>query len=558
MRESIAYQKGFLLPKVKFLVGLLLLISLQINLRTALDSNDFAPSFFIKNMQQLHTKTNTTVKAILKENQLPNRNYFAQEKRTQLQQLTKEVDIWMPSTAVCPDIDIIDLRNVPGFAQLDDLNICGTADTLSFMIFTGDLGQIKGFELTLDLSDGVEYAGWEFVQLGNTSINVTKAKNKRPEFYIDGITGDSLVIANIGIRSNCEVDKTKSLFIDFEYEYTFIDTADMVHKCSGTFRPALEINSAVHEPVLNLLSPLSPAEVTVTSVGGTFCQELQISQDGLNAYLDSFTLEIIGLDFSMGDVILDSILANNIKIPTGDITFNATTLTSEVLLDGTYFTGNAAANPADNQMNTNEIITIDVCYSISQCLNVSQIPFQYKVSYGCDGNVCQASVQNTILVIEPTGATMPTATISLNTGGAEICGTPAMVSLTMTNPNVDTDATVYEDVTIGFQTCDKPNLEVTGVTINGITLPDSLYSWVGDDINIDFTKNTLTTLGLADYDSDTFYDDLPGGNSINAIVEIGIVCGINTSEDCVAIICKDVQFYVDAKTNCDIGSLVLR
>ena len=49
----------------------------------------------------------------------------------------------------CPDIVIVDLRNVPGFSQLDDLTICGAADTLSLIIYSGALGDIKGFELSL-------------------------------------------------------------------------------------------------------------------------------------------------------------------------------------------------------------------------------------------------------------------------------------------------------------------------------------------------------------------------------------------------------------------------
>jgi len=508
--------------RISLLVGLIFLI---ISSRNPLHATSNT-SFFNKHIISLESTVNKTIRRVIETQRLPNRNYFAKAKRTKIQEAVKGYAPLLPSAVDCPDIEIIDLRNVPGFAQLDDLTICGATDTLSFMIFTGDPGQVKGFELTLDLPNGIEYAGWEFTQLGNTAINITKARIDQPEFYVDGISGDSLVIANIGLRSTCDIDKTKALFIDFEYDYVFIDTNDVTHQCSATFRPNSEINSAVHEPVLNLLAPLNPTEVNITSVGGTVCQEIQISQDGLNAYLDSFTLEIIGLDFNGGELILNSIEANNIAIPVGDIMFDAATLTTSVNIDGTYFIGNALANPADAQMNTNEIATFEVCYSIAQCPSTTQIPFQYRASFGCNGETC------------------------LNTGGAEICGNPAMVSLTMDNPNIDTDATVYEDLTIGFQTCAKPNLDVVGVIVNGITLPDSLYSWVGDDINIDFTQNTLTTLGLVDYDSDGFYDDLQGGNSISAVVEIGVVCGIAASEDCVNISCKDIQFYVDAKTNC--------
>jgi len=100
----------------------------------------------------------------------------------------------------CPDIDFIDLRNVPGYPQIDDITSCGAADTLSMIIFTGDPGEIVGFEFEIDLPEGIEYAGWEYSKLGNTSISNIDPKASRPVFLVNGITGDSLVIVNIGLR----------------------------------------------------------------------------------------------------------------------------------------------------------------------------------------------------------------------------------------------------------------------------------------------------------------------------------------------------------------------
>ena len=337
-------------------------------------------------------------------------------------------DVMMPPDD-CADIEIIDLRNVPGFPQFDDVNKCGQADTLSFIIFTGDPGEIQGFELTLDLPTGIEYAGWEFTQLGNTSISVSDTRPDKPMFLVTGITGDSLVIANIGIRANCNVDKTEELYIEFEYDYVFIDTTGAVFECSGEYTPPLEYNSSVHVPVINMLAPLNPVEVTVSSIGGNFCQIIDISQDGLNAYIDSFRFEIIGVDFTTSELILDTVYANGIGIPGVAISHDPGMLTSSFIVDGPYFINNALPNPVDDRMNTNEITTIEVCYAIESCPIEIDLPLNYNASFGCNGERCEETSQTSFVKIRPTGALLPLATSVLNSGGIEICGNPGTVDL---------------------------------------------------------------------------------------------------------------------------------
>ena len=450
----------------------------------------------------------------------------------------------------CADIEFIDLRDVPGYPQLDDITKCGAADTLSMIIFTSDPGTISGFEFELDLPTGIEYAGWEFAQLGGTSISVIDPTVGRPVFYVEGVTGDSLLIVNIGLRSTCDASINDELYLDFNYKYIYIDTLKTAYKCRNSITLADEVNSAVHTPVLNMLSPLTPSEIKITSIGDPFCQTIEISQDGLNAYVDSFTFEINSLELFGGDLILASIEVNNTAYPLGNVAYDASSQNSTFLIDGTYFSGNALANPADNQMNTNEIVSVEVCYQTDICPSTTDIAFRYNAKFGCDDKVCDISGQNTFLQVRPVGALLPTATAELAAGGIEICGDPGMVNVTVTNPNTDTDQNVYTDLQIGFQLCDKPNLEISGVTIGGNILPASSYSWEGDEINIDFQENTDTGIGLVDRDLDGFVDDLIGGASISADILIEVVCSATGAEDCAVIFCPDAQFYVDAKSNC--------
>jgi len=65
----------------------------------------------------------------------------------------------------CVDIEIVDLRGVLGYAQFDDLIVCGEADTLSFIVYSGEPDRILGFELEVNLPTGMHYVGWEFTQL---------------------------------------------------------------------------------------------------------------------------------------------------------------------------------------------------------------------------------------------------------------------------------------------------------------------------------------------------------------------------------------------------------
>ncbi len=450
----------------------------------------------------------------------------------------------------CADIEFIDLRDVPGYPQLDDITKCGAADTLSMIIFTSDPGTVSGFEFELDLPTGIEYGGWEFAQLGGTSINIIDPEPSRPTFYVEGVTGDSLLIVNIGLRSTCDADISDELYLDFNYQYIYIDTFNTAYKCSNSITLADEVNSAVHTPVLNMLAPLTPAETEITSIGDPFCQTIEISQDGLNAYVDSFTFEINSLELFGGDLILASIEVNNTAYPLSNVAYDMVNQNSTFLIDGTYFPNNTLSNPADNQMNTNEIVSVEICYQTDICPSSSDIAFRYNAQFGCDGELCDISGQNTFLRIRPTGALLPTATAMLEAGGVEICGAPGMVSVTVTNPNTDTDQNVYTDLQIGFQLCDKPNLEISGVSVGGVPLPATAYTWEGDEINIDFQENTNTGLGLIDRDLDGFIDDLIGGATISAEILIEVVCSAAAAEDCAVIFCPDAQFYVDAKSNC--------
>jgi len=450
----------------------------------------------------------------------------------------------------CPEIKIIDLRNVPGYAQFNEMSICGSADTLSAIIYSGDPGTVLGFELELNLPQGLQYDGWEYAEFGGTSISVSDTDPSNPKFIIDGFGGDSLIVANIGVSSNCNVDISEELFIDFDYQFRFIDTSNVMHKCSGIYTPLVEYNSVVKEPVLNLLAGFSPSEVSVSSLGGEFCQKIKISQDGISSYLDSFVLEVQGLDFST-ELDLVSVRANGTyNVP---FDFDQSSLITSMVIKESMFLGNSLANPIDEQFNTNEIITIDLCYSVAACPVITPIPFIYNAYWGCQDEVCQMSSRSSVMEIKPIGALNPEATTNLINGPA-ICGESGQIEMTISNPNSLTEQNEFRELVIGYKTCQSENLFVEKVEINGIELPSETYDWIEDDLFVDL-KAFPTGFdpdgpgGLEDLDGDGIYDDLPGGNSIALTIFMGLSCSVSDG-DCGDFACDFSQFYVEGINNC--------
>jgi len=462
-------------------------------------------------------------------------------------------DISVMMVGECPDIEIIDLRNVAGYPQIDDLNVCGAADTLSLIIFNGDPGTIANFEFEIDLPTGITYAGWEFATNPGTSTTNTNPSPSRPQFFVSGFDGDSLIVVNIGLEASCDVDLTELLFFDYAYSFTYIDTLGAVHNCDGAVTFPQEYNSSVRRSVLNLLSPLDPPEVTITSLGDEFCQEISISQDGLSAYLDSFRFDIAGLEIG-GDLLISSITANGVN--NLSYTYDAATQTVSALVQGADFMTNNNPNPSDNQFNTSELIIIEVCYTLGSCPASADLPFVYSAHYGCLGETCDLSSENSFLQVRPTGSQMPLATTTLDSAPF-VCGDDGEISITVTNPNIDTDQNKYTDLSIGFETCEVANMQITQVEVGGMVIPASSYGWVGDDLFVDFSAITFDpdgSGGIEDFDGDGFYDDLRGGESVSLTINIGVLCGTGSpdpaSDVCPDNNCSFSQFYVEAKTNC--------
>ena len=75
-------------------------------------------------------------------------------------------------SATCPTIRVQELQGVPNFSETDQLVICGAADTLAYLIYIEEPGNISGTQLTLDFKPGMQYAGFQLTHYDGTAISV--------------------------------------------------------------------------------------------------------------------------------------------------------------------------------------------------------------------------------------------------------------------------------------------------------------------------------------------------------------------------------------------------
>ncbi len=452
-------------------------------------------------------------------------------------------------SAQCPDVQALDLRGVPGFAQVDDLAKCGQADTLAIIVFTDDPGSISGMEMTVNMEDGMEYAGYESTHYGGgTTISNVDPDPTSPSFLLEGVTGNEIFVAYIAVKATCDVDiEATDYKVSLDFEYVFTDTMGNIMTCDGTFDLDESYNNSFSEPVINIRS-LSPAEATLGSIGDPYCQTIQISQDGLGTYLDSLDFALCGI-VDGGDVMITSMSVNGMP---ATYTYDASDTSYHIGIDNSFFPANGTPNPTDDKFDTDETMNIEICYQIADCPSGPRdFPISYKASYGCGGDVCQITQKTSFVKIRPTGAVLPTATVEV-VGSAEICGDPAVLNLTVTNPNANTNQFMMNDLSIGFNTCVKSNLGIADVMIGGTSLDPALYTWDGPDILINFVSLGMDPdpgTGLVDADGDGFYDDLPGGEMIEVTILLEMECSSDASS-CTTVDCGFAQFFVEGTINC--------
>ena len=449
----------------------------------------------------------------------------------------------------CPDMEVLELLGVPGFAETNELVMCGKADTLAFLIYIEEPGNVAGTQMTVDFKPGMQYAGFELTHYAGTSISVVDPNPDKPRFLLEGIT-EGVYVGYIGVTTNCDADiDALNYSVNLKFNFVYEDTCGFFQQCTQLVTPLRTYNTIIREPVLNWQTVNNS---TITSLGVTQCFNLTISQDGIEAYLEEFNFQACGIDESEGLQFV-SAKANGVDLDMAGYDSGTKTFSAEI--NGDHFPGNSNNNPADTLFDSNERVTIQLCYQIDDCPTTNTYPLKYKMSYGCNDATCQYSEIDREIRIRPNVRPEPVAEATLSKNPS-VCGDPGEIDLKVYGNEADPKNGVFTDLTIGFETCEKPSLALEEVSVNGTVIPPGSYSWINDDINIDFTAIAFDPDGpggLSDFDGDGFFDDLAGSDTLKVKITMGFQCVLppsSSSTSCGIINCDFAQFYVEAGRDC--------
>jgi len=426
----------------------------------------------------------------------------------------------------CDFVEVIDLRGVLGYAQPDELVVCAAPDTLAIIVFTDAEEPLLGVELELQLPSGMQYGGFVYSDNGGTANLLNGVDPKNPKFLLGTLDQSMPNVVYIGVTADCNYTyNPESQYISMDIEYFDPDN----FPCQQSFDLSENFDAAIKVPVLNTLS-LNPAEITVTTSETEFCHTLLISQDGINAYVDSFTFEIQGIELQAE--LEFSLYANGIPVTGYD--YNPTTDILLANIEGMHFLGNnnlaCPTCPADEQFDENEQVEIDICFEMVTCPINSEYVLMYNVYHECYNQACLFDDPLTTRVkIQPNFGAAARFNVT-RIQEPSFCGDEAIFDFWVTSNKTDSLAGLFQDLQFYLETCDSRRFDYTEVSIGGTVLPDQYWSENNPSVyQLNFYLDALNfdpdgPDGLDDIDEDGIYNDLAGGDTIRGQFKMAVQC----------------------------------
>jgi len=451
----------------------------------------------------------------------------------------------------CPNVTMASLDGVPGFATVDLLNVCSSPDTISLLIYNNGECDLSNVQLTLNLDAGLTYGGCVMEHYGGpvptTELDVSNPT--QPVFLITQIDSAEAYILDICVKADCDVDikSEDPLNFDANLVYSYPDDSGVDEICDVNLTEIGEFNGGVRIPVLNTLS-IVPQEIAIKNTTDDFCQTITISQDGIQASLSQYTLDICGLDLTA--YTLGTISANGTPINPADITVDPATGIATMNINGSLFNGNTGAGAnGDDIFDVDERMTLSVCYSASGCTDEAMVP-EYKVYYGCADKVCfgVTSILGAVKFTPNFGASPVANTSDIQYGS--ICGDDLSYTIDLFSANTDPLDGLWQDLILKYGACLGNGMTISDIVVGGTSLDPSIWTADGSTLILDFTNNTNPAYGLTDEDGDGFMDDLPGGQTLTITTSVSIGCSDSMAGCNGDLACSLSRIEVNGKRNC--------
>ena len=338
----------------------------------------------------------------------------------------------------CPEITISSLQGILGYPQVNEVSLCGAADTISVLAFNAGECPISNVILTINFDPGLAYGG--FVQEQNglpiSEFNVSDLNN--PQFLITSLDSAAVYILNFGVMADCDINPTSlaPLNFDLNYEFSYNDINSGPQVCSGIETEVGNYNNGVRVPVLNIIS-VSPTTRTISASNTNGCHRITIRQDGIGAELTNFNFDVCGYDPNY------SVSTVRTLFPVVPIDFTVDPVAGEIsaVVDGPNF---MTVGNGDEKFDANESIMVDICYQVEGCLDDPMF-LDYKASYGCNGQNCgEPTVMQGAVDFKPDFAANAVATTGSVTYGG-ICGDNVKFDATIVSSNTDPIDGLWED-----------------------------------------------------------------------------------------------------------------
>jgi len=271
------------------------------------------------------------------------------------------------------------------------------------------------------------------------------------------------------------------------------------------YTPPLAYNNGIYIPVINILE-VSPQNA-VAGFGETLVRTIELSQDGLKAFLNSFTVNI---NYSVGH----SPQSLSVYTPEGGplslgFSFDSNTQTLSATIDESILAQIGYTNGwlETTTLYIEEVILIEVCDEVPA-------PSVLSFGWGCGGNSCK-----TIEVVASIAPPIAEADIVIETNTSltdQLCGVNVL-DLTVSNLSDNALGAALDFMLSMEQLCAAINFnqefDITSILINGTVLSMPTFSNGKEVLD-------LAAVGvLTDVDGDDNADDFAIGGSFDLRIE---------------------------------------